>query len=120
MIHHFTKTSKRYLLNKVAVALMMICSQLLWVNEAKATHSAGSDLTYTWVSGNTYRVTVAFYRDCAGVAAPNSITLNARSSSCSRNQNFTLNLVAGSGQEITFPCRTAQTKCTNSSSSNAG
>lgn len=120
MIHHFTKASTQHHLNKLAIALMMICSQLLWVNEAKATHSAGSDLTYTWVSGNTYRVTVAFYRDCAGVAAPNSITLNARSSSCSRNQNFTLNLVAGSGQEITFPCRTAQTKCTNSSSSNAG
>ena len=78
-----------------------------------ATHSSGADLTYTWVSGNTYTVTVSFYRDCAGVAAPGTVTLNAKSISCSKNQNFTLNLVPGTGQEITFPCRTVVTKCTD-------
>ncbi|REK06924.1 MAG: hypothetical protein DWQ44_06860 [Bacteroidetes bacterium] len=87
---------------------------------ANATHAAGSDLTYTWISGNTFRVTVSFYRDCAGVAAPNSITLNARSASCNRNQNYTLTRVAGTGQEITFPCNTAATKCTNGSSAFPG
>ncbi|MBK9525718.1 MAG: gliding motility-associated C-terminal domain-containing protein [Bacteroidetes bacterium] len=88
--------------------------------QAFATHSSGADLTYTWVSGNTYTVTVSFYRDCAGVAAPGTVTLNAKSTSCSRNQNFTLNLVPGTGQEITFPCRTVQTKCTNAASPYAG
>ncbi|REJ80060.1 MAG: hypothetical protein DWQ44_06855 [Bacteroidetes bacterium] len=83
---------------------------------AGATHASGSDLTYTWVTGNTYKVTVSFYRDCAGVAAPNSITLNARSSSCNRNQSYTLNRVPNTGQEITFACFAAATKCTNSSS----
>ncbi len=87
---------------------------------AAATHSSGADLQYTWVSGNTFKVTVSFYRDCAGVAAPATITLNAKSTSCSRNQNYTLNLVGGTGQEITFPCRTVQTKCTSSGSVNAG
>lgn len=111
---------KKQVISSGVFLLLSFLAQVLFVQPAAATHSAGSDLTYTWVSGNTYRVTVAFYRDCAGVAAPTSITLNTRSASCSRNQNFTLNLVAGSGQEITFPCRTAQTKCSNSSSSNAG
>ncbi len=87
---------------------------------ASATHSSGADLQYTWVSGNTFKVTVSFYRDCAGVAAPATITLNAKSTTCSRNQNYTLNLVSGTGQEITFPCRSVQTKCTNSGSVNAG
>ncbi len=85
-----------------------------------ATHSSGADLTYTWVSGNTYTVTVSFYRDCAGVAAPGTVTLNAKSISCSKNQNFTLNLVPGTGQEITFPCRTVVTKCTDINSPYAG
>lgn len=88
--------------------------------QASATHSSGADLQYTWVSGNTFKVTVSFYRDCEGVAAPATITLNAKSTSCSRNQNYTLNLDAGTGQEITFPCRTVITKCTSSGSANAG
>ena len=88
--------------------------------DASATHSSGADLQYTWVSGNTFRVTVSFYRDCAGVAAPATITLNAKSASCVKNQNYTLNLDAASGQEITFPCRTVVTKCTSSGSVYAG
>ena len=85
-----------------------------------ATHSSGADLQYTWISGNTFHVTVSFYRDCAGVAAPASITLNALSSSCSKNQNYTLALDTSTGKEITFPCRSVVTKCTNSASTNAG
>ncbi len=83
-------------------------------------HSSGSDLQYTWISGRTYQVTVSFYRDCAGVAAPANITLNAFSATCGSNQNYTLNQVAGTGVEITFPCRTVQTICTNSGSPYAG
>ena len=97
------------------VALGVFCSQKTY-----ATHASGSDLTYTWVSGNTFKVTVSFFRDCAGVAAPNSITLQARSSSCNRDQSYTLAKVSGTGQEITFPCRTVNTKCTSGSSIYAG
>src|SRR4051812_14530865 len=71
---------------------------------AYGSHSSGSDLQYTWVSGRTYQVTVSFYRDCAGVPAPPSITLNANSNSCGQNLNYTLNMVGGTGMEITFPC----------------
>lgn len=105
----------RYKLVMAFTALFFLLS-----GKVDATHSAGADLTYTWVSGNTFQVTVSFYRDCAGVAAPNSITLNARSSSCNKNQNYTLNMISGTGQEITFPCRSVTTICTNSSSTYAG
>lgn len=107
------------MLTTASILLMFIFS-VLPTQKTFATHSSGADLTYTWVSGNTYKVTVSFYRDCAGVAAPGSVTLNAKSTSCSKNQNYTLNLVPGTGQEITFPCRTVQTKCANPSSVYAG
>ncbi|MFN8165335.1 MAG: SprB repeat-containing protein [Bacteroidia bacterium] len=71
------------------------------------------------MSGNTFHVTVSFYRDCAGVAAP-AITLNARSASCSKNQDYTPAFDPSTGYEITFPCRTVTTICTNASSTYAG
>ncbi len=114
----FTTFSRSLFTRLLLLAFVLFTN--LYSFTASATHSSGADLQYTWVSGNTFKVTASFYRDCAGVAAPATITLNAKSTSCSKNQNYTLNLVAGTGQEITFPCRTVQTKCSNSSSVNAG
>lgn len=102
---------------KFATTLIGVCACLMLnVFDAQATHSSGSDLTYRWISGNTFEVSVSFYRDCAGVAAPSSVTLRSRSASCSRDFNTTLNQVSGTGQEITFPCSTSVTKCSNSAS----
>ena len=112
-------TFYRRFISRLVVVVVVLFTTLSSF-QASATHSSGADLQYTWVSGNTFKVTVSFYRDCEGVAAPATITLNAKSTSCSRNQNYTLNLEAGTGQEITFPCRTVVTKCTSSGSVNAG
>lgn len=105
---------------KILSCILLFLFSVFPFNNAKATHAAGADLQYTWISGKTYQVTVSFYRDCAGVAAPASITLNAKSTSCSENRDYTLNLVSGTGQEITFPCYSVQTKCSSSSSSFTG
>ena len=80
-------------------------------NNVFASHASGSDLSYRWVSGNIYEVTVNFYRDCQGVAAPNTVTLNVRSAICNQNFNVTLNRISGTGQEITFPCNPTFTYC---------
>lgn len=80
-------------------------------NNAFASHASGSDLTYRWISGDTYEVSVSFYRDCQGVAAPTTVNLNVSSISCSQNFSVTLNRIAGTGQEITFPCNPALTYC---------
>ncbi|MBL0103485.1 MAG: SprB repeat-containing protein [Bacteroidetes bacterium] len=104
----------------VFFSLLALLSGLLFSNQSFATHSSGADLQYTWVSGNTFNVVVTFYRDCAGVAAPTNITLNAKSTTCSKNQNYTLAFDPASGQEITFPCRTVTTVCTTPSSVYAG
>src|SRR6185295_11155748 len=37
-----------------------------------------------------------------------------------RNFNATINKIAGTGQEISFPCSSAVTTCTNPASANAG
>jgi gliding motility-associated-like protein len=49
----------------LAILLTLLCS----FSDVKATHAAGAELVYTWVSGSTYRFTFKFYRDCAGAAS---------------------------------------------------
>ncbi len=45
---------------------------LLLPRQAKATHAAGGELIYEWVSDSTYRFYFKFYRDCQGVTEPGS------------------------------------------------
>ena len=82
------------------------------VNQLKASHFAGADLTYTCMGGNTYLITYSFYRDCSGISAPSSLNV---SFDCSANSSFnftaTLNKIAGTGQEITPGCSAAPTHC---------
>jgi hypothetical protein len=80
--------------------------------QSMATHSAGADIKYKYISGNQYEVTVSFYRDCGGVAEPNSVTVNCKSANGNFNFNATANKVNGiNGQEITFPCSSSSTTC---------
>lgn len=39
-------------------------------NTADASHFYGTDLSYTWISGNTYKITLTVYGNCAGSAFP--------------------------------------------------
>ncbi len=79
---------------------------------SKATHAMGMDLTYVQVSQDTFIVTVAFYRDCSGAAAPASQTLRVRSQSC--NENFTVTLPRiGQAVETTPVCASLVTVCNN-------
>ena len=34
-----------------------------------ATHISGADITYRWISGNTFELNLTLYRDCSGIAA---------------------------------------------------
>ncbi len=49
---------------------------------ANASHAMGGEITYEYISGNTYKVTFTFFRDCAGIPAPNSVELQCFSASC--------------------------------------
>ncbi len=88
--------------------LILLC---LEKTNTLATHASGSDLTYRWISGNQYELTVNFYRNCEGVQAPSTVTINVRSVSSGQNFNITLNQISNTGQEITFPCNPTSTSC---------
>lgn len=76
-----------------------------------ATHSMGTDITYRWLSGDTYEFTLTFYRDCAGQVAPGSISLNVNSSSgCGPQGSITLNQ-QGAGIEVSPLCPTQASNC---------
>lgn len=91
---------------------IVLCVLILNTQSTFATHSAGADIKYKYLSGNQYEVTVTFYRDCGGVAEPNSVTVNCKSQNGNFNFNVTANKVSGAnGQEITFPCSTNPTTC---------
>ena len=66
--------------------LLIICIvSILCNHDAFSTHAAGMDISYECISqgtnSDTYKVTLKFYRDCEGIGAPSSLSLNY-SSSC--------------------------------------
>lgn len=82
---------------------------------AHATHAVGADLTYTCVGNNTYEVTLRFYRDCGGVAAPSSpsISISGSTGCSSVSSSATLSFI--SSQEVSQVCSGTQTTCTGGS-----
>ncbi|HRP61603.1 MAG TPA: hypothetical protein PK833_15130, partial [Vicingus sp.] len=62
--------------------LTVVLATLLYSGNAFATHAQSADITYQCLGGNQYEIQVSFYRDCAGVAAPNTVSVNLSSASC--------------------------------------
>lgn len=90
----------------------MLLSISFFINqEAKATHAQSADITYQCLGGNQYEISVSFYRDCAGVNAPNSITINSSSVTCTQNFNTTINQIPGTGIDVSPICNTMTTQC---------
>lgn len=98
-------------------ALLLIAGVLVIRGEVRATHAMGGQLTYTYAGANQYLVTLKFYRDCNGVAAPttctNGLEFNVRSAACGANFNQCLALQ--SVQVITPICATEIDRCTSAS-----
>ncbi len=86
---------------------------MLWLtsHHASASHSMGADLTYTCLGGNTYKVTLTFYRDCIGIGAPVNPFVTINSVSCGQSLGVTCYARPGTGQEVTPACSTSVTTC---------
>lgn len=84
-------------------------------DSAFATHAQSSDITYRCLGGNQFEISLSFYRDCAGVSAPNTATINISSASCGQDFNLTLNQIAGTGIEVSPICSSMSTQCTGGS-----
>lgn len=89
---------------------------------AKASHFYGSDFYYTWISGNTYRITLDVYGDCGGNAFPFLATGSPQVQVINMNNNSiiaTTNLLLqGPGVEVTpvCPAQASNTICRNPNS----
>jgi hypothetical protein len=77
-----------------------------------ATDLAGSQLTYMHLGGNDYRITYVLYRDCyAPLPAPATEILTVSSGTLTFPMTFTMNQIAGTGNEILYVCPSAVTTC---------
>jgi len=108
------------ILRRLILLLSLASTISIMPRQASATHLAGSDISYTCLGGNTYRVELTFYRDCAGSPAPLGVGIEFRSASCNQYFTDTLLQVIGTGGEITYPCPTQITSCEDSTSSIPG
>lgn len=100
-------TSTRRVFVLISFLILFIQSQ----NEAYASHAQSADITYQCLGGNQYQISLSFYRDCAGVAAPNTAQVDISSASCGQNLSLTLNRIQGTGIEVSPICTQMNTQC---------
>jgi hypothetical protein len=84
---------------------------VLIFNKSKASHIAGADLTYKWVSGNIWEISLTLYRDCYGIVVNNSESVHFYSATCSQSFSASVSKIAGTGVEITNACPTNPSTC---------
>lgn len=88
---------------QLCIILFFVLLNLLSGKNVLASHAMGGDIYYECLnpSTNTYRITFAFYRDCAGIGAPSSVNITYNSS-CGGGSVTGYQL--GSGVEVTPLC----------------
>lgn len=96
------------------LSILLITIGLSLGNEAKASHAVGADLSYECLGNNQYRITLTFYRDCAGISYPSSASVSIRSNSCNRSFSQTLSR-QGSPTILQTVCGSQSTTCNGGS-----
>ena len=117
------------LLPSLFSSILCLFAVLLMSLGARASHVVGADLYYTWVSGNTYKITVNIYGDCGPsssgafsllpTASPQVCIFNGTTSVTSINLTIQ---PPSAGVEITpvCPADINNTQCTNTAFSIPG
>jgi gliding motility-associated-like protein len=113
-----THSSMRPFLRRLILIISIAATLGILPQKAFATHMAGADISYTCLGGNSYRIDLTFYRDCAGSPALSEVYLDFTSASC--GQSFQQTLVVEDSTEIAYPCPSQTTKCTDPNSPNPG
>jgi hypothetical protein len=78
---------------------------------AYASHAMGAEISYIYIGNQQLEVTYTFYRDCAGIAAPSTISLTAISDSGINSASYTLTPTATSPVYIHTVCAGQVTTC---------
>jgi gliding motility-associated-like protein len=100
------------MVKKIHLAVLLaVAALLLGRTEAKASHAAGGELLYEWISDSTYRIYFKFYRDCEGTTEPTSVDCCYYSNCGAPANTVTLNKILGplpgggvNGQQVTTGC----------------
>ena len=95
------------------------CIALLtsFTKEAKASHAAGGEIVYEWVSDSTYRFYFKFYRDCVGIPEPNTVNMcyynncDANAGNVTLSKLITLPDGTPNGSEVSPGCPGYPTVC---------
>lgn len=70
---------------KIYKALLITITALFvsaFINNSRASHVMGSDISFRCLGGNNYQVVLTLYRDCSGVAAPTAATVDVTTTGC--------------------------------------
>ncbi len=114
---------------KVIVRLsVLLCFLICFLvpQQTKASHAAGGELIYEWVSDSTYRFIFKFYRDCGGVPEPNSVSMCYSNSCNATSGNLTLTKMTSlpnggsNGQQVSTGCANTKNKCDSAASTIPG
>jgi len=93
------------------VTILLAAGLSFYSSDSNATHSMGADLTYECIGPDTYKLRLSFYRDCFGIDAPLSVSIDVSSISCGEYIYVTAYPIVGTGQEITPICPTDSSTC---------
>ncbi|MEZ4686232.1 MAG: hypothetical protein R3B47_09245 [Bacteroidia bacterium] len=65
-IFHFSHMT--HILRQFSISLLLFCLAMAAGQSLFATHFVGGEITYRHISGDTYEVTMKYYRDCDGIS----------------------------------------------------
>lgn len=96
-------------------------------NTSKASHAAGAELIYEWVSDSTYRFYFKFYRDCTGAPAPRRVQMCYTNTCTNQVGSIFLDSLTGTlpngsnnGTEVATGCANQPSTCESSTSAVPG
>ena len=88
---------------KRALYLLFTLCAFGFSRQASASHSMGADISYQCLGGDSFLITLNFYRDCAGIDAPTDALVSLSSASCGVS-NLTFTLTQTNTQEVSPLC----------------
>lgn len=100
------------LFTRLSSFVLCICLWILALPAANASHMMGADLRFRCLGGNTYEITLSFYRDCSGISPSTTANISISSASCSQTL-ATLSLPQTSVVEASplCPAQLSQSTC---------
>ncbi len=109
------------------IMALTVCFLAGFSNKSQASHAAGGEILYEWISDSTYRFYFKFYRDCNGISEPATVDLCYYNTCGSQSYTSILSKVTGqlpgggfNGQEVSTGCPGYSSTCSGGPITNPG